>query len=158
MPLAVTSSPDYQYSALDYDSPQIRLIHLEAAEDFDDPLQIRLECTSLENDPRYNALSYTWGNPSAVDHLFLDDNSVISIAYNASRALRHIRAAVGSIVLWVDAVSINQSDRSERGHQVQLMRRIFSQADMVRVWIDEQLDAGATAVSTLADTHTHLED
>jgi len=37
--------------------------------------------------------------------------------------------------LWVDAICINQNDVVERGHQVRLMRDIFSRAKRVVVWL-----------------------
>lgn len=37
--------------------------------------------------------------------------------------------------VWADAVCINQSDSNERSHQVQLMREIFSGAELVMCWL-----------------------
>ncbi|KAF2795874.1 hypothetical protein K505DRAFT_223519, partial [Melanomma pulvis-pyrius CBS 109.77] len=37
--------------------------------------------------------------------------------------------------LWIDAISINQSDDVERGWQVDLMRDIYSRAEIVYIWL-----------------------
>jgi hypothetical protein len=38
-------------------------------------------------------------------------------------------------MLWVDAICINQDDIAERGHQVPLMRKIYSNAMQVVIWL-----------------------
>ena len=44
-------------------------------------------------------------------------------------------AEPSSCYFWVDALCINQSDIDERNDQVQLMRRIYKQADSVMIWL-----------------------
>lgn len=39
-------------------------------------------------------------------------------------------------LIWADAICISQTDKSERGHQVQLMHKIYSQAAVVSVWLE----------------------
>lgn len=39
--------------------------------------------------------------------------------------------------VWADAISINQDDIEERGHQVSLMRRIYRRAKKVFIWLGE---------------------
>lgn len=41
---------------------------------------------------------------------------------------------------WADQVSVNQDDVCERGHQVQLMGEIYSEACQVFSWLGEQMD------------------
>ncbi|KAF2732509.1 HET-domain-containing protein [Polyplosphaeria fusca] len=40
--------------------------------------------------------------------------------------------------LWIDALCINQDDIVERGHQVRLMREIYSKAQKVSVWLGDE--------------------
>ncbi len=55
--------------------------------------------------------------------------------------------------LWVDAICINQSDPDERGHQVRLMDRIYSEADCVSIWLgkaDPLTEHALSAVTQIA--------
>jgi hypothetical protein len=40
--------------------------------------------------------------------------------------------------LWVDAICINQKDVNERGHQVGIMRDVYSKAARVLIWLGEE--------------------
>jgi len=42
---------------------------------------------------------------------------------------------IGTVHFWIDAICINQDDLLERGHQVGMMRNIFSAADLVVAWL-----------------------
>ncbi|TGJ86389.1 hypothetical protein E0Z10_g2386 [Xylaria hypoxylon] len=78
------------------------------------------------------------------------NGEMISITENLESALGHIRHPFARRVLWVDAVCIDQEDAQERGHQVQLMSQIFSQAERVIVWLGEETSdvKGAFSVRT----------
>lgn len=88
----------------------------------------------------YKALSYEWGlplsNPSDTPTIFLD-NYPIRIRQNLYDAFQsilhnHRRLYGGSpLYLRVDALCINQLNDEEKGHQVQLMRKIYEGAEMV---------------------------
>jgi hypothetical protein len=47
------------------------------------------------------------------------------------------RESAVEMILWIDAICINQEDITERGHQVQLMGRVCSKATRVLVWLGE---------------------
>lgn len=50
---------------------------------------------------------------------------------------------------WVDAICINQNDVHERGHQVNLMAHIYSDASCVIAWLGPEAEDSAPAVETL---------
>lgn len=53
---------------------------------------------------------------------------------------------------WADAICINQSDIEEKGSQVSMMDRIYSESSYVVAWLgpeDKHLDAGLRALGTL---------
>lgn len=54
---------------------------------------------------------------------------------NLFSALHYIRTTTHELTLWVDAVSINQSENLERGQQVRIMHRIYAAASSVVVWL-----------------------
>ncbi|KAF6822364.1 heterokaryon incompatibility protein [Colletotrichum plurivorum] len=57
----------------------------------------------------------------------------------AELALRAIRREQEPLVLWVDSVCINQSDATEKGHQVGLMHDIFGWATEVIAYLGDGL-------------------
>jgi hypothetical protein len=64
---------------------------------------------------------------------------------NLQSALISIRHRRQPLVIWTDAICINQDDVSERGHQVDLMKEIYSAAKLVRVCLDVHVDLGSPA-------------
>jgi hypothetical protein len=56
------------------------------------------------------------------------------------------------MILWVDAVCINQSDSAERTQQVLLMREIYTKANRVYAWLgEEQSSEGSLALDLLGN-------
>lgn len=68
-----------------------------------------------------------------------------TLDYEELRAsLRYLRETDSRRILWVDAICINQKDFNERGHQVGIMRDIYSKAPQVLIWLGEaSTDLGA---------------
>ena len=54
---------------------------------------------------------------------------------NSARALQAMRLRDGYRKLWMDAVCINQDDAGDKNHQVANMKRVYSLADRVLVWL-----------------------
>lgn len=78
---------------------------------------------------RYTTLSYVWGDPSYGDVISVNGNP-FWVTSNLHSALQRIRA-IGHkyFLLWVDAICIDQNNPSERKAQVQIMCRIYRQAN-----------------------------
>jgi len=57
------------------------------------------------------------------------------VTRNLGEAFRSLRSLSKSIVLWIDAICMNQSDPREKTHQVGLMRMSKSSAEDVIVWL-----------------------
>lgn len=99
-----------------------------------------IHCTLSEFDrrdprsPAYTALSYAWGNVGTVVPITLNERLTF-VTENLHDALLHLRNVCQDTFLWIDALSINQGDPSERGHQVSQMRAIYSQASDVISWL-----------------------
>jgi hypothetical protein len=85
----------------------------------------------------YTAVSYAWGDPTP-RHTILVDGHPRMIAQNLWEFLMRTRSYNETRWLWIDALSISQSDLEERRHQVGIMSRIFSGADKVLVWLGER--------------------
>ena len=72
------------------------------------------------------------------------NNSIQDVTGNLFRALSRFRRSAQSLLLWVDAICINQKDNIEKLHQIDLMRDVYSSADQVVMWLGEP-DTGDTA-------------
>jgi hypothetical protein len=117
----------YVYQPLDPRKHQIRL--LEPSRTEGSTADYRLVIFDYETAPRYAALSYTWGNEKLTEAVFIDNN-FLKIPQGLSRFLSTYREHT---YLWIDQISINQSDIQERNHQVSLMSKIYMRCDFVLV-------------------------
>jgi hypothetical protein len=114
----------------------IRILELQPGE-HTSPFHARFTTISIDGEDKFDALSYMWGDALPVDHIVVD-GAAIPVAWNLARALEYLRDQQGKEVrrIWIDAVCINQGDEKERGHQVAMMRSIYSKAACVRIWIN----------------------
>jgi hypothetical protein len=126
------ASDCFPYQPLDIKRNQIRLLELHPGLP-DTPIRCSLKTVTLSELPRYDALSYEWGEP-ATEQIMLD-GMPIEVRENLFAALWHLRSESKTMVLWIDAVCINQEDVVERGAQVSMMGEIYSHAVQVRVWL-----------------------
>jgi hypothetical protein len=99
----------------------------------------------------YHALSYTWGDPvfpetlevlpsdgikgHGADGRHADSLGIINITRNLHSALQNLRRSDKALVLWVDAVCINQADVRERNEQVRNIPKTYTEASSVIVWL-----------------------
>ena len=125
----------YQYSSLNEDLNEIRLLTLHAG-DFKAELSISVHTVSLNPDhpPIYETLSYVWGsteNPVDI-HVGL---STIAVTQNLAEVLPYLRYKDRPRILWIDAICVNQQDLKERGHQVKRMADLYRLAERVVVWL-----------------------
>ncbi|KAI0126374.1 heterokaryon incompatibility protein-domain-containing protein [Xylariales sp. AK1849] len=109
---------------------------------------------SLQSPPHYVALSYAWGDVDDTTKIQLDGCPYL-VTLSLHGALQRLRQPNKSVMLWIDALCIDQQNTEERSHQVQLMASIFSQADSVTVWLGPESDDSARAVKLL-ETITDL--
>jgi hypothetical protein len=54
---------------------------------------------------------------------------------NLERALLSLQQEDEELVLWIDAMCINQRENDEKSFQVQMIRRIYEAAKLVVVWL-----------------------
>lgn len=124
------------YAPLDSATKEIRLLTILPALSEEAPLQTSLRTVSLRDDPKFEALSYTWGNDEPRNKITINGRSHL-VRDNLFAALRRLRWSFTSRHVWIDAICINQEDLHERSEQVKLMRNIYQQGTKVVVWIGE---------------------
>ncbi|KAK9422927.1 putative Heterokaryon incompatibility domain-containing protein [Seiridium unicorne] len=115
----------------------------------DTGLHCSLLKSNLEDNPDFVAISYTWGRaeepefmrdpdeqPTQSYFVFLEEQKW-EVTPNLYHLLEEIVTdeQMDNRFLWIDALCINQSDDLEKGHQVNAMGRIYSQATCVYVWL-----------------------
>jgi hypothetical protein len=120
----------------DTSTPQFRLLELHPSSP-SNLVTCSLRSYSFDmHYPAYKALSYTWG---------LDDNLypilLNGILFRVRRSLwsflEEMRLQGQYGIYWIDAICINQNNSSEKNHQVQMMRRIYSTAERTVIWLGE---------------------
>lgn len=143
------------YSRLPIDAQEIRLLFLHPPR-----LGCGIECSLVTRRRKdvfdeYYALSYTWGDTTRHEAVSINGICGVSVTDNLFAALGHLRDSKSykTQKFWVDALCINQNDRTERSLQVQRMREIYSSAKRVFVWLGEcnYLEGNAAAISSLKD-------
>jgi hypothetical protein len=111
----------------------------------------------LANMPEYEAVSYIWGCPDVKKTIFVrvseskesPEFAKIFVRRNLYNALQHLRQPDVTRTLWVDFISINQSDLRERNEQVARMKDIFRLARRVLVWLGRGTDESRDAMRTI---------
>jgi hypothetical protein len=140
---------EYVYEPLPPNS--IRTLRLQPGEP-NQPLQIVLSTHQLVDAPVYQALSYSWGEK--IDHRIECCGFSLIVQQNLWLALRALRSDSVERILWVDAICINQADILEKNKQILLMRRIYSQAQSVIVWLGDATNSTADAWNLLSSLVT----
>ncbi|KAH8588159.1 heterokaryon incompatibility protein-domain-containing protein, partial [Bisporella sp. PMI_857] len=123
------------YFPLPASQDEFRLIELLPASEFKAPIVCHLIHSNLRSPPKYDALSYVWGRPPFTVLIKLDASPTFAIRKNPELVLRHFRFPKEKMVLWVDALCIDQADRDERSQQVGRMRDIFQLFESVLVYL-----------------------
>jgi hypothetical protein len=93
---------------------------------------------SLNQRPRYKAVSYLWDRPENKDHMIVNGHCVQAII-RITLLLRYIQCSKedSPAILWIDLLSINQHDVTEKSDQVLIMPSIFGLAQEVLIYIKE---------------------
>lgn len=137
--IAYNSSGLYEDHPLNNATQDIRLMHLYPGTDHQQ-LYIRLDVKNLNdaNAHGYNCISYVWGTDIATEAANTNKGE-LPITVNLLSCLRHLRHKEETLVLWVDAICINQNDLNEKSDQVALMGEIYSRCSTVYIWLGASL-------------------
>ncbi|KAK8058112.1 HET-domain-containing protein [Apiospora phragmitis] len=134
--------PPFQYQAIP-DKGYIRLLEIVPAPD-KERIEVRLSSVSLDESAQtYDALSYVWGDPEQPKRAISVDGRHFEIYESLYDILFSLRpspdlAATSKVVLWVDAIGINQTDTAERNAQVPIMDSIYRNARRTVVWLGSE--------------------
>lgn len=98
--------------------------------------------------PRFEALSYNWGDPTKSKSILIDPHP-FDVGENLYDALIHLRNEHIERVFWIDAICINQNDNMEKLDQIKIMRDIYQRAWRTIVWLGASSPAIDYAITLL---------
>ena len=134
----------------------IRVVNIDVAEGDDTPLICSLQEIDLIDGTGYrafSALSYRWGVGTQPRQITLN-GKLVDVGRNLFDFLLHARESGWTKHIWIDALSINQDDLSEKNQQVAKMGEIYSLASSVLIWLGK-LDGDETfALKEVEDAFT----
>jgi hypothetical protein len=153
---------EYQYYPLNHDiGKQVRLLVLHPGSG-EDEIRCSITHTNLDEAPFFEAVSYTWATEDGDDRLcrwifVREPGGFVRVTANCEAAFRRIRRVGVNRIIWIDSVCINQSDISERNHQVDLMASIYSSASRVIIYLGEE-DWASAAVFNQLPTNGYYDE
>lgn len=138
MQRGLTSGSLYEQFPLDPAKEQIRLLLLHngyATDDLVGEIWIQ-NIEDIRN--KYYALSYAWGDATDLCPITVSGKQV-QITKNLGAALRRLRVPPyeRGILLWADALCIDQSNEIEKSQQVAMMGKIYSMCREVYIYLGE---------------------
>lgn len=129
-------SSSFFYEPLSTESDCTRFIQIEPVQSDDEPVSCRLTQIAFGERPRFDAVSYMWGDSEPDDWRKIILNGVeFHLRRNLWEALRHLRNGHDSTLFWIDAICIDQDNLAERNRQVRIMGQIYFRAQTVVVWL-----------------------
>lgn len=145
--------PPFSYTLVPISLDSVRLLSLMPNRDEAAPLECQLHEYPLQGSGKethlYEALSYVWGSFDDPPQCIFINGHYLPITANLHSALLHTRNHTFQRTLWVDAICINQEDEQEKSLQIQMMAKIYSQADRVIVYLGEAADCSDQALELI---------
>lgn len=123
--------------------------HLQILPDSDDSnVQLKMFEASLDNNVEYTALSYARSERRGIAIIRCNGQQLL-ITQSLLSALFQFRSEKNSMLFWIDAVCINQTDDVEKTYQVKLKREIYTQVHVVLVWLGEAESSDILGFATM---------
>ncbi len=102
----------------------------------------------------YDALSYVWGNQRSDLQPIRCNGQNLFVTKNLRDALGAVWSSNPHVLIWADALCINQSDDEEKSEQVARMHHVYSDAACVRVWLGDMSRAVTKMLPHLTEYDT----
>lgn len=149
--------PCFAHEPLKHPAVQIRLLRITPGFDDDDDhaevLRCELRAHNLDDNPPYQALSYTWGTSGERCPIKINGEAY-QVGRNLYDFLIKARRNVwltGKTWVWIDQVCIDQDNVPERNAQVCCMQRIYREAEGVLIWLGDTGSGGDEAMRAWSD-------
>ena len=144
-----TKHPRYIYRYVG--KHEIRFVILLQGQEHE-AINIEIIHETVDAEEGYAALSYVWGEHKKNEQpVIVGGRRVHWVTYNLWTALKQIRQKDMDLVLWIDALCINQKDKKEKSRQLPYMRWIYPRAEKVLCWLGEDDGTVSEAFEALRD-------
>lgn len=152
---AIRALKEYEYQTL----PGVnytRIFHLRPGS-AGEALVCDLETVSLDDAAnKYEAISYVWGDLEHTEYIVCSGRR-ITVTTSLGDALRRFRHTENTLAFWADAICIDQSNDTEKGHQVKRMGSVYQNARRVVAWLGHDTDGIAEeAIKLVHEATTYL--
>jgi hypothetical protein len=141
---------DFVHEPLQDPKNVIRLIHIKPSDAKNDEIECTISAHTLSDAPPFAAISYTWGEMARMRDIRLDDKQ-LSIGENSWLVLWQARLHNIPLPVWIDVLSINQSDDDEKGSQVGMMASIYTAAKFTCVGLGPPEDDSEFLAAEMRD-------
>ncbi|KAH8795371.1 heterokaryon incompatibility protein-domain-containing protein [Hyaloscypha finlandica] len=151
------SRSTFPYRPLD-ELNSIRLVCLHPASSSQDEVKCSLIHSTLKiyrdiyDD--YTALSYVWGDPNDTRSIWID-GIPFPTPINLFSALRDLRHENRTLLVWADAICINQIDDEEKLGQIAMMGKIYSMAEHTVIYLGPLEAKNADELNSWASADFH---
>ncbi|KAL8801197.1 MAG: hypothetical protein Q9182_004646 [Xanthomendoza sp. 2 TL-2023] len=123
----------------------IRLVRISSLDPGGSRLLLQWQQVPLQFADEYNALSYTWGAPSANP---LSNIKGYRLTPNLMSCLAELMVQAPGL-WWIDALCIDQDNLDEKDQQVKKMRDIYAKAQKLYVWLGPESNDGQAGLHIL---------
>ncbi|KAK7212773.1 hypothetical protein V2G26_019951 [Clonostachys chloroleuca] len=144
-----TSTGETQFQYRPITGTEFRLLRLLPASM--STIKCEILHASLDTDPeiqKYTAISYAWGDIEPNMKIEVDRCSVL-ITPSLHGALKRLRQQDKSIMVWADALCIDQKNKAEQSQQISMMTSIYGGAESVAVWLGDSGDNSDLAIDLI---------
>lgn len=153
----MTTTP-FEHSPLNPADPRaIQILELLPSRNLKGPIRCELRHCRLDDHVKYEALSYTWGDPEPGHTVFVNGPHTLDITPNCLEALISLRRRFRRRSLWIDAICIDQREndtsKRERDRQVRIMGDIFHESQKVLIWLGPAEPSTARTIARLKALH-----
>ena len=125
----------FQRRPLDCSTDYIRLFKI-IPRPYPEPIEVSIMHFKLSDAPSFSALSYMWGPEKPTQNIIANGGRLLIRQNLYDFFDLHTRGRQQKWqYLWADQLCIDQNSVEERNHQVQLMGKIYGQAQAVIVWL-----------------------
>lgn len=145
----------YRYTLLG--AGKFRLVRVLAAR----TSQVKCEILHrpFKDPPSYIAISYAWGDPFDTTKILIRNERSLAfvevrISKSLYQALEALRTKDKDLLVWADALSIDQRNRDEKNEQLSIMAEIYKKAHYTAVWLGPEADDSDLAAALLQDIAT----
>jgi len=157
----------YTHTPLDPDRKEIRLLYVEQRRPHPDQpeyyqLRMGLRVVSLLDNPapEFKALSYVWNDQNPLPDAPDPDRFLLKKNNRLIMAMKEL-SKDGPLLIWVDALCINQENEEEKSSQVSMMADIYQAASEVIAWLGPEsqfFNRGLTALDAWAQFAVDYND